>query len=560
MGVVYKLKPEIIEFILEKKKANFNLSCRAIAKFIMDEFQVEVSKSSINAVIKSAGLSMPVGRRSVKKRRRLGRGLLTQALPGAEPKLALPEPVPPAPAPAIPMPPPEAEEKPKEMIIMPAQKEEEPLPQEKPAQEAEELPVSVYRSFTGMAFLEAADYLIGGSFRIAEALNKRLGASANDIAAAIRNAIYSSLEENAAEDPVLAGLRGKIDAAPELLRILSGLAKEARYLRIDLDGGKSAWLDAHLHTVFPTHYIPDSFGLPLASLRQNINRCFGQGAPFIILKAPGDGVPPAELFALLAGLKKAKDNIRGVVALNSQLREIESFPLPAKDELPFIFGLWPWQFSEYRRMKGLGEFRPFELPGEGSVFHIADVRMEIIGPSSGEPFILRGAAVKFASHDKVRMVILSNLSPEAASFEEIAGLYFNSWPDPEGALFDLNRKMESFSYGPTMPETFWVNELSFNENVKLDITILLKHYFRALDAYFRQFFLSEECPNKDFFNINDNFYKLAVTSSDKEGYTILNLEIPPAYTFRTELAYACSRLNECQIRLPTGKRLWFKSP
>jgi len=63
MGVTYKLKQEIIDFILEQKKQNPALGCRPLAALAFNKFQVEVSKSSINALIKKAGLSMPVGRR-----------------------------------------------------------------------------------------------------------------------------------------------------------------------------------------------------------------------------------------------------------------------------------------------------------------------------------------------------------------------------------------------------------------------------------------------------------------------------------------------------------------
>lgn len=63
MGVTYKLKQEIIDFIIEQKKQNPALGCRPLAALAFNKFQVEVSKSSINALIKKAGLSMPVGRR-----------------------------------------------------------------------------------------------------------------------------------------------------------------------------------------------------------------------------------------------------------------------------------------------------------------------------------------------------------------------------------------------------------------------------------------------------------------------------------------------------------------
>lgn len=64
MGVVYKLKDEVRDFILEQKRINPAIGCRTLATLAEDKFQVKLSKSSVNAIIKNAGMSMPVGRRS----------------------------------------------------------------------------------------------------------------------------------------------------------------------------------------------------------------------------------------------------------------------------------------------------------------------------------------------------------------------------------------------------------------------------------------------------------------------------------------------------------------
>ena len=62
MGVTYKLKQEIIDFIIEKKRAEPSVSCRKLAMVLQEVFHLEISKSSINAVLKGSSLSSPVGR------------------------------------------------------------------------------------------------------------------------------------------------------------------------------------------------------------------------------------------------------------------------------------------------------------------------------------------------------------------------------------------------------------------------------------------------------------------------------------------------------------------
>ena len=66
MGVIYKLKDDVIAFILEQKKNQPALSCRQLAQLATQQFQIDVSKSSVNNLLKDAQLSSPIGRRPSK--------------------------------------------------------------------------------------------------------------------------------------------------------------------------------------------------------------------------------------------------------------------------------------------------------------------------------------------------------------------------------------------------------------------------------------------------------------------------------------------------------------
>lgn len=63
MAKNYKLSQEIKGFIIAQKKTDQKLSCRALTGLIKEHFQVNISKSLINNVIKESNLSSPVGRR-----------------------------------------------------------------------------------------------------------------------------------------------------------------------------------------------------------------------------------------------------------------------------------------------------------------------------------------------------------------------------------------------------------------------------------------------------------------------------------------------------------------
>jgi hypothetical protein len=68
MAKPYKLKDEIEQFILNKKKEDPKFSCRKLVSLIKEEFKVEISKSSINKVIKAHSLSSRIGRPGIRKK------------------------------------------------------------------------------------------------------------------------------------------------------------------------------------------------------------------------------------------------------------------------------------------------------------------------------------------------------------------------------------------------------------------------------------------------------------------------------------------------------------
>jgi len=70
MGVIHKLKPEVLSFIIENKEDNPALSCRHLTALILEQLHIKVSKSSINAIFKENNLSMPIGRRRKLKKKK----------------------------------------------------------------------------------------------------------------------------------------------------------------------------------------------------------------------------------------------------------------------------------------------------------------------------------------------------------------------------------------------------------------------------------------------------------------------------------------------------------
>ena len=64
MGVIHKLREDVVSFIIAQKKTNPAISVRCLADLTSEQFRVKVSKSSVSSVLKRVSLSSSVGRRS----------------------------------------------------------------------------------------------------------------------------------------------------------------------------------------------------------------------------------------------------------------------------------------------------------------------------------------------------------------------------------------------------------------------------------------------------------------------------------------------------------------
>ncbi|MDE2221695.1 MAG: helix-turn-helix domain-containing protein [Candidatus Omnitrophica bacterium] len=67
MGVTYKLKEEVVGFIINERKANPLFSCRQLAESASQKFGLRLSKSSVHDVLKESGIITPRGRKPKNK-------------------------------------------------------------------------------------------------------------------------------------------------------------------------------------------------------------------------------------------------------------------------------------------------------------------------------------------------------------------------------------------------------------------------------------------------------------------------------------------------------------
>jgi len=218
--------------------------------------------------------------------------------------------------------------------------------------------------------------------------------------------------------------------------------------------------------------------------------------------------------------------------------------------------MWPWQFSEFRKVKNISEFRQFCFEPLKKDYYIADIEIVLTQPYANKEFTVKGCVLKNSLEDKPRMIILSNL-PENNKSEEIAQLYLNRWPDPEDTFADFSRKIELFTYTATDQKFLPADELLLNLDFKNEtIEGLLSKYLQLLDLYVKWHLLPHGYEGKDFKTIREQFYVLAASITKEKQWTIVSFKPESDYAFSNDLEYACRRLNEKEIFLNDNSRLW----
>ncbi len=63
MGVTYKLREDVVRFIISQRQNNPLFSCRQLAESVSQQFGIRLSKSSVHDVLKESGAVTPRGRK-----------------------------------------------------------------------------------------------------------------------------------------------------------------------------------------------------------------------------------------------------------------------------------------------------------------------------------------------------------------------------------------------------------------------------------------------------------------------------------------------------------------
>ena len=720
MGVIHKLRPDVRDYIIEKKKTTPALSCRQLTSLIIEQFQINVSKSSINAIFKENNLSMPIGRRPKQKKKKFNLPVLP-VIEGIKAITLVADSNKPVQEPIVNLPLSVVKEEPnleekrikeaeewalklqeeervrmQEKLNLEKQKlkdedlklkaeeeaqkaqeqarqaeedakrlEEEAAAskaeterlakeveeqtrrdldeakrleeaakkaqQEKLAKEAQEqarqaeeerkrlegeaelkaekekwarlaeaelkskqpavkeevniqkikishidlLPSD--RVCSGAILLKAIDCLIGGSKQINEAICKVTDNHPEDFIILTQAVIFKSLfgagKDNHA---LLCSLVGeqisqeKLDnyyleikenktIKSDIARIIASVFTEARGVKVHFIDGSIVYLDGQLHTTWSTPYLPYDFASTVYDLKNSLNKCFFESHPLVLLSAPGYDMPTKEFFNLLLNISLANKGPDNVILYGNKLEEFESISLNQENNYSFVFGLWPWQFTNCRKIKKIGNFNPEHIEGLDKDLYLAEIELDLLQASTNQSITLQGCAVKTDLKEKIRVVILSS-DQSLINLNKLAQIYLSRWPNLDEGFADFSRRVEVFTYAGSSQSSFSTENLGLNlTETNLGLEEIFANYIKALDAYLRWHFLPAGYAKKDFSFTNECFYKAPAKLVTSQAKVTAQMQVNQGKAPLKDLEYLICRLNERQINLGNGKIFYFEN-
>jgi hypothetical protein len=271
---------------------------------------------------------------------------------------------------------------------------------------------------------------------------------------------------------------------------------------------------------------------------------------------PGYDTPTKEFFYFLSAMNASEKILEGFNLYNNKFEELEAKRINDDRKYNFIIGMWPWQFSNCRKIKSSGDYKEIVFGGQGKSFYVSEAEIELTQPSMNQGVKLRGGILKSGINDKARLVVLTNLEMSQAAIEEVALAYLERWPNLEETFQDFSRKVELFTYTVASQYHFSTEKLELTKVRSANLELLFLLYVRALDAYFKWHFLPSGYEEKDLLTTKERFYKLKVELQEEKTRLLVKPEIPTNYTFLKDLQYACRRINEKYALTPNNKIIY----
>ncbi|MDD3374205.1 MAG: hypothetical protein PHY73_00585 [Candidatus Omnitrophica bacterium] len=541
MGVTYKLKKEVVDYILLQKRTSPSLSCRKISDLASQFFQKKISKSSVNTILKTFLLSSPIGRRSREDKK--------------QEKFKIPE------------------YRKKELFVNVPRE----LLGEEPAavvvQEKKEYPLKKLGSFILKAaelqiakegfvsFLtdSAAQSGLAGSFLYAPLFGiSDQSVLAEEIGWQKINGINASppTQEIHQATAMLKDLENK---KQEISLKSSEIFTEVKCFKFILKNGNIFCIDAQFNSVWTKDNVHSSFSLPLEKSLDFLSKKIATNIRPIVLRcAPGIESFPSYFYTMLACFEGFPSyGVAQVDLISKQDEILSSFDTVLHKRRHFITFLPNSHmiFAQALEKKGVTQEKAFNFINQNVLYSESDLIIE--NPLLDKEINLRAFILKIEGQEP--FVLISNIPKPIQIAEQIINQYFAQWPHPGTGHQDFMMTKEE----PTTKDCsnmFSTDEKSGEDGESMFLgerNTLAHNFLMNMHRYCREHFFPSSCKQFSFKDAQNVFYRLSGFAEEQDGIVKVSLILPQEYTYIKELKYILRRVNESNACLNQKIRIFF---
>lgn len=615
MGVVYKFRNEVVDFVLQQKRTNHDLGCRQLAALTSEKFKIQVSKSSVNAIIKNASLSNAVGRppsdeapakkfqippkkkqqllNEVQKIKLEQKPLPPKVLsqPRKDPILSRPRPIP------------EPGQPPKALVVEPRGRgfsQATFLSHVESMRARRAQSKGVMREGMGCVFLKAAQWQLSRTSVLGVLLRRHipeplpvqfdafcdmapclnlLGASGFSQMGRLTNHAlwYLNGFEQPLTDLEISGWGDMIQAVAPSVRFSLEYEKEKRQVFMEaknfefyLENGTRVMTDACLAGLgeenFPppeeagssTRAVSRMFLTCAEQAMTMLSRCvISNNQPAIFLSSggrlSGAALDMAAAFEGVDGRQFQKAVVFDVAG--EQLAEFSSFP---RKKRFFMLGAWPEQEEFLLLSKNTKTVEPFYDEVTDKVFYVAAGPATIFEKelkSKGAPLLRKGAPLRsitiLASPEGAAVMVILTNCADKAP-TDIVRAFLRRWPNLDAGPAGRALHSGGIPCARSPREDGPGAAWPAGQNPSL----VFQDWGGALNQYCQKHFFGGEFSGLDITQLISTIYSLNGYCAAHEQALLVSLCPPPAYSSFSTLRQIVQRVNEAGITDPMGRLLF----
>jgi len=513
MGVIYKLKPEIVAFIILKKQSNPDLGCRAIAEEVKKKFNIYISKSSVNNILIKEALSSSVGRKA--KEHLTLEGKVDHAgfyfLQALNYFLKLT---------------PIATELLVNSVAIPRRIKKLDIENVFDA-------LILYR----LLFNSTIDLSICYDKKEIWTVIGRRPSKSNfyDIVHKIKNSQFF------------------VKKLTERLRSELRLVSKIKFLLRDQ---KVFYIDGLLRSVWPDWFISSNFITTYCNIDSYIESVFRRERPLAIFMSQSTDLFSKENIDFFLSFENylLEKKISKLELLDYENDVIKSKEIPYNTErLFFLIGFWPWQFYDIGEFNKKVAKEKIEWRNLGLSYYFSREGFHIPQHIAGQIVRLNTIVLKDTPSSPAKLIVLTNMPSEYIN-EKFLIKELCNWVEAEKRYNDL--LIRSKSKNIQIEE---IRQLKILDKLNSSNSVeeMCDYLSDLLFSFFRNLFIPSHCFDWNQLKIKDVFLRQKGSVLRTSKFSYCKLFITNKLCEKTDLEYIVDRLNELKIEDSSGRIFWF---